>query len=246
MARFQANDKLILVKHVPGVKRRRMILTILAVLVTAVLAYLLGYAVAGASLDRAIDSLERLSSEHQVLKKQEQQLRQTVVNLESGRAIDAQAKQQIQETISGLKDTVARLEKDVSFYKNIMAPSDNAKGLQVQNAEIEETSEDRRYAYKIVLAQVADNKNYVSGVVAVNLIGNTDGVQDVIPLRDISEREDLGIKFRFRYFQNIEGELTLPENFVPLSIQVVAQSKGKRASRIEQSFDWSALTTGVN
>lgn len=242
MARFQANDKLILVKHVPGARRKRLVYTLTAVFISAAIAYLLGYAVAGAKLDNAISSLQRLSSEHQMLKKEEQQLRQTVANLESGRAIDEQAKQQIQDTISGLRSTVARLEKDVSFYKNIMAPSDNAKGLQVQNAEIEETSEDRRYAYKIVLAQVADNKNYVSGVVAINLIGSNGGTQEVIPLRDVSEREELGIKFRFRYFQNIEGELTLPADFIPASIQVVAQSKGKTASRIEQSFDWGTLT----
>lgn len=122
-----------------------------------------------------------------------------------------------------------------------MAPSDNARGLQVQSAELKAMSDKQRYAYKIVLAQVADNKSYVSGVVAVNLIGMRDDKQEVIPLRDVSELEDLGIKFRFRYFQNIAGELVLPDAFEPAQIQVVAQSKGKKSSRIEQSFEWQSL-----
>jgi len=33
----------------------------------------------------------------------------------------------------------------------------------------------------------------------------------------------------------------IPEGFIPEHIQVVAQSKGKKASRIEQSFAWKQL-----
>ena len=78
-------------------------------------------------------------------------------------------------------------------------------------------------------------------MVAVNLIGKKKGAQEVIALRDISDRKELGIKFKFRYFQNIEGELVLPEGFEPSALQVVAQSKGKKASRIEQSYEWSTV-----
>jgi len=46
------------------------------------------------------------------------------------------------------------------------------------------------------------------------------------------------IKFRFRYFQNIIGELQLPEGFVPREVMVVAQSSGLNAQRLEKTFDW--------
>jgi len=244
MAKYRADDKLIVVKHQPGVRRKQR----LAMAMVATVAFAVGYVVGNYEIkirhDRVVFRLDQLSSNYQEARANELSLRQQVANLESGRAIDDLAKQEIKDTIQGLKTSVSQLKKDVSFYKNIMAPSDNAKGLQLQSVEINPAPGSNRFAYKIVLTQVADNKAYVSGVVAVNIIGVQNEAQEVLPLRDISEVEDLGIKFRFRYFQDITGELVLPEGFEPERLQVVAQSKGKRASRLEQSFVWGNLITG--
>ncbi len=246
MANREAEGKLILVKHQPGIKRRQRLVFVTGVLVFAMLGYVLGNLQIQARHDRAIERLERLSEEHSALQTKEAKLRQEVANLESGRAIDDRAKQEIQQTIRDLKSSVSQLEKDVSFYQNIMAPSDNARGLQVQNVEIKPGKLPLHYEYKIVLAQVGDNKAYVSGIVAVNLIGYAGDKKLIMPLRDISEVQELGIKFRFRYFQDLTGELMLPEDFEPESLQVVAQSKGKKASRLEQSFNWKQLVATNN
>ena len=80
-------------------------------------------------------------------------------------------------------------------------------------------------------------------MVAVNVIGLRDEEKEVIALRDLSEDiADLGVKFRFRYFQDVEGSLKLPEQFEPLEIQVVAQAEGKKSSQAERTFNWDDLT----
>ncbi len=241
MARKEAQDRLIVVKHQPGFWRRMR----LQLITVAVIALAVGYAGGQYEIQqrhqKVLAQLNDLSSRFATLQKSENGLRQKVANLESGRAIDERAKQEIQGTIQGLRTQVAQLRKDVSFYKNIMAPNTNLRGLQLQKVEIDTTAQTRRFGYKIVLTQVADNKSYVSGVVAVNLIGYTEDKKEVLPLRDISDLEELGIKFRFKYFQDITGELVLPEGFQPESLQVVAQSSGKKASRLEQSLAWQSL-----
>jgi len=241
MANRKAQDKLIVVKHKPGIKRKRRLVFITGVVVIGAVSFLLGDYQSRYKHARVLEKLNQLAGDYAMLQDSETYLRQQVANLESGREIDELAKQGIQETIREFKAKVSQLETDVSFYQNIMAPSDNARGLQVQKVEIKAGSVDKRFAYKIVLAQVADNKAYVKGVVAVNLIGMRGDKKEIIPLRDISEQKDLGIKFKFKYFQDISGELVLPEGLVPGSIQVVAQTKGKKASRLEQSFEWETL-----
>ena len=177
-----------------------------------------------------------------MLQQREAQLRQQVFNLESGRTIDNVAKQEIQDTIRQYEDTIKQLKKDVSFYQSIMAPSENIKGLQVQNFELQKTADEKRFGYKAVLAQISDNKSYISGVALINVIGMKNGVKEVLALREVDDDQStLGIKFRFRYFQNITGELMLPEGFVPESIHVVAQADGKKASKLERSFIWNEL-----
>ncbi len=242
MATKNANDRLIVVKHKPGIKRKRRLVFITGVIVMSALSFLLGNYQIRQQHQKVLDQLDKLASEYAVLQQSETQLRQQVFNLESGRNIDNVAKQGIQETIKDYKATIDQLKKDVSFYQSIMAPSENIKGLQVQNLELQKTSDDKRFTYKIVLAQVADNKNYISGLVAVNVVGMQAGVKEILPLRDVSDdQSSLGIKFKFKYFQDITGELILPKDFSPESIQVVAQADGKKASKLERTYMWNDL-----
>lgn len=237
-----ANDRLIVVKHKPGIKRKRRLFFITGVMVMSALSFLLGNYQIRQQHEKVVQQLDRLSAEYALLQKSEASFRQQVLNLESGRNIDSVAQQEIQGTIREYKTTIEQLKKDVSFYQSIMAPSENIKGLQVQNVELQKSNDDKRFSYKIVLAQVADNKNYLSGLVAVNVVGMKEGKKLILPLRDVSEdQSSLGIKFKFKYFQDIEGELILPEGFAPESIQVVAQADGKKASKLERSYMWSDL-----
>jgi hypothetical protein len=50
------------------------------------------------------------------------------------------------------------------------------------------------------------------------------------------------VRFRFRYFQDVEGDLRLPEGFEPYEIQVVAQAEGGSTSQAERTFQWQELT----
>lgn len=238
----KAVDRLVLVKYRPGIKRRLWVTFLFGCVVSIGIGYWSGHAYLLLQNDQLRQQLERLAQDLSVSRQNEATLRQQVINLESGRTIDTMAQQEIQNTIQALETTVALLRKDVAFYKNIMAPSDDARGLQLQNIEIRAVQTANRYSYKFVLAQLLDQKAYLSGVLVVNLIGQRNETQEVIPLRDISQEKELGINFRFKYFQEISGELTLPEDFRPESVQIVAQSSGKTASRIEHSFSWSELT----
>jgi hypothetical protein len=242
MAKKNANDRLIVVKHKPGIKRKRRLFFITGVLVMGALSFLLGNYQIRQQHQKVLDQLDMLAAEYSILQKSESELRQQVFNLESGRNIDNVAVQGIQETIRDYKSTIDQLKKDVSFYQSIMAPSENIKGLQVQNLELQKTKDDKRFSYKIVLAQVADNKNYVSGLVAVNIVGMQEENKVILPLRDVSDDQStLGIKFKFKYFQDITGELILPTDFNPESIQVVAQADGKKASKLERTYMWNDL-----
>jgi len=242
MANRKAQDKLIVVKHKPGIKRKRRLVFVTGVVVIGAVSFLFGDYLSRYKHARVLEKLNQLAGDYAMLQDGETNLRQQVANLQSGREIDELAKQGIQETIREFKAKVSQLETDVSFYQNIMAPSDNARGLQVQKVDIQAGSVSKRFNYKIVLAQVADNKAYVNGVVAVNFIGMRGDKKEIIPLRNLSDQQvELGIKFKFKYFQDIEGDLVIPDGFIPESIQVVAQSKGKNASRLEQSFEWKQL-----
>jgi len=73
----------------------------------------------------------------------------------------------------------------------------------------------------------------------VNILGSQDRQEVSMPLRSLSAEEDqLDIKLQFRYFQNIQGEIVLPEGFEPLGVQIVAVDESNDGKTVQKSFAW--------
>ena len=228
-------EEYVIIRHRPGYRLRRTAILLIFSVVAAVAGYATGLAQGGFRFSDVEASNDVLEEEVETLRESYRQTRQQLINLERGRAIDEQALKQARNAIVDLETRIASLKSDLTFYKNIMAPSETSKGLQGAQSSV--------YDFKLVLTQVGNNKSYISGVVAVNVIGLRDEEKEVIALRDLSrDIEDLGVKFRFRYFQDVEGQLTVPTGFEPLEVQVVARAEGRKSSQAERTFDWEDLT----
>ncbi|WP_417568424.1 DUF6776 family protein [Marinobacter sp.] len=236
-------EEYVVIRHRPGYRLRRTAILLVFTLVAAVAGYAAGLAQGGFRFSSAEESNQVLENEVDTLRDDYRKARQQLINLERGRVIDEQALNQARKTIVDLETRIVSLQSDLTFYKNIMAPSEASKGLQVDSFTMTPNRSQGAFDFKLVLTQVGNNKSYISGVVAVNVIGMRDEEKEVIALRDLSEDiEDLGVKFRFRYFQDVEGTLALPDEFEPIEIQVVAQAEGRKSSQAERTFNWDDLT----
>ncbi|SEI81306.1 hypothetical protein SAMN05421831_11112 [Allopseudospirillum japonicum] len=189
----------------------------------------------------AVEERDQLRVEVQVKEKQLQDLRRKLAIVESGNDIDRKAYQELQQASAELNARIAQLENEVAFYKRVMDPDNVDKGLRVARWELAATTDAKVFDYKLVISQVADNNNYIEGLALVNLVGRQGTTPNVvIPLKDVSEEvQELGIKFRFRFFQNVTGQIRLPDDFVAERVQVILQSTGSKAMRVEKYFDWT-------
>jgi len=55
----------------------------------------------------------------------------------------------------------------------------------------------------------------------------------------LPDEADSGWAFSFRYFQDFDRQLVLPDGFTPERITVEVRSKTRSISSIEESFDWA-------
>ena len=233
----------VVVRHRPGYRLHQALILLLISVVAAVAGYAAGVARGSLHFSGLQASNEELEEALATLQSRYRDTRQQLANLERGRGIDQQALNEARRTIVELETRISSLQSDLTFYKNIMAPSEVSKGLQVDSLVLSPERSPGSWKFRLVLTQVGNNKNYISGVVAVNVIGMRDEEKEVIALRDLSpDIADLGIRFRFRFFQNVEGTLTLPDGFEPLEVQVVARAQGRKSSQAERTFDWDELT----
>lgn len=166
-------------------------------------------------------------------------LQQELINSDQAGAVDRQALEEVQSTIMNLRETISQLQEDVLYYKQIMSPENNEAGLMIGQLDLESTEEVNRIRYRLELRQVGNNDNIVSGYANVNILGNRDRQEISMPLRSLAVTVDqLDIKLEFRYFQNIQGELELPEGFEPLGVQILAVDEGDNEKTVQKSFAW--------
>ena len=55
---------------------------------------------------------------------------------------------------------------------------------------------------------------------------------------EIGEPETYPLKFRFRYFQDLSGVITLPPGFAPQTVEVVARRRGAKTADLSRTFAW--------
>jgi hypothetical protein len=165
------------------------------------------------------------------------EMRQEIADLTVGGEIDNQANEEVRQTIENQQNLLAAQNEEISFYKGVMLPNVANKGLRIERLDVS-SNVPGRVRYSLLLTQVVDKHDYVQGGVRMYLLGQNDGQEETIQVSESGGDKAEAIKFRFRYFQNISGELQLPEGFVPRDVMVVAQSSGLNAQRLEKTFDW--------
>jgi hypothetical protein len=166
-------------------------------------------------------------------------LRQRLLKIEQAGTVDQQALDSVQQTIAAQREKISQLEEDVLFYKQIMSPENAENGLVIGQLDLVATDVPGTIRYKMELKQQGNNENVISGHATVKILGMRNYQEIAIPLNELSAAQpEEDIRLQFRYFQNIEGELTLPDNFEPTKVQIVAVAEGDNSKTVQKSFGW--------
>ncbi len=156
--------------------------------------------------------------------------------------VERLASEQVRQTLSGLEAQVMSLNKQLAFYKNIVAPSTMKPGLRVQDLRLARAGSDGRYHYTLVLIQVRGDSRLAKGRVEFTVQGSQGG-------RELNlSSTQLGIKgpirFSFKYFQRLEGDLVLPEGFQPSQVEVGVRPQTRKLGPVHRRFAWGESLAG--
>ena len=160
-------------------------------------------------------------------------------NVRLGSEVDRKAVDDIRATLREQKQTIAALREEIGFYRGLMTPTEREKGLSIRGWELYPGSKPQEYHYKLVLQQLALKHNVLKGSVSVSVVGIQDGLQKTYSLGQLLVgQETAALKLRFKYFQNIEGELQLPSGFKPQRVDVVAKATSPKSVEVEKHYGW--------
>lgn len=187
----------------------------------------------------AADERDRFKRSYKQLVKDHSALKQQAIIYKQSGVVEKKASEQVRQENIKLQNRVAELEKEVSFFRGIMSPEGRKTGLVVSSATFVPAGKPGRYRFKVVLTQVANRHNTLRGRLSATLHGMQDDKPKTVSLAKLSDEVGInGASFKFRYFQNIEGYLVIPETFIPEKIEVVAKVNGRRGPKRVETFTW--------
>jgi len=166
------------------------------------------------------------------------ELREQKALLERAAQIEREAYNDLDATLKVLQGEILELKEELAFYRGIVSPREASLGLQLQRLELQHNGTGRSYRYKVVLTQVVKSNRLASGTLKLQVEGLRQGEPVTLKLRDITEKSVKDLKYRFKYFQNIQGDIELPENFQPLRLQVKILPRGREKDKIVKNIDW--------
>jgi len=224
---------------------RSFLLALLAVnLLAAVgyIAYATGRDTLAGEYAATRDERDRLRVDIRVLEQANEALRARAAVLERTEQIQRRAYGDVDEKLKVLQDEILALKEELAFYRGIAVTANKERALDVRSFEIKPDGGERAYRYRLVLTRVTKSDKVISGAVILSVFGEQGGRQKTYSVVDLSGSSASELTYRLKYFQRLEGRITLPEGFVPqrVDVQVNAAQKGQAA--IDKTFYWP--TTG--
>lgn len=169
-------------------------------------------------------------------------LREQIALLETHRDIDRAAYSDVEASLVTLQAKIQEQSDALAFYRGIVSPADGASGLRVQNLQLTRAGTERAYNVRLVLVQSLQHDRKVSGNVALTIEGMENGSETSYNYSQLLGAEaPSDWSFSFRYFQDFDREIILPDGFTPERVNIEVRSRTRSISSIEESFAWTVV-----
>jgi cell division protein FtsB len=217
----------------------RYALLLLGILCLAGLAYFQGGSVGGVGLVGLQPDARQQIKE---LEAERDELRRELAMVKQAADIDRESILSIREKIKQFQDERLKMEEELAFLRGIVSTGSKKKTLRVQNFRLEPGLEAGQYVYKFSVTQIINSGLIAKGKIDINVEGLQDGRTRIVDLSELSDDKASSIKMRFRYFQNIEGKLSIPDGFEPATINIEVKPSGKKLESVKESYNWSPFS----
>jgi len=140
-----------------------------------------------------------------------------------------------------LNDSLNESNNKLYFYEQVVAPELGTTGLNIYAFKVHKSGEQDLWSYELVLMQDHKKRRLLTGHVEIIFANADDSENSTKPIKLSSIDESFNGAFKFKYFQTLKGQFTLPKALNIEQVFVIAQAEGNRwnrSQRIEKVYDW--------
>lgn len=216
-----------------------------------------------ASLDSKQNILQsnlrgRLNEQERLLETQTDTIRVLEAELataQRAKKIQDEANHSLRRQLGALEVQLLNAKRKSVLYESILSPDEVKTGLRIQHFSIRPIVLDKQgeslpknihFNYHLVLAHVRNQISQPSkGTFKIQIIGVQDNKEKSLVHTDLGNTDQAVLKdFSLKYYQSLEGGITLPIGFEPKQVKVTLKPTSGKA--IHTEYAWEELNKTVN
>jgi hypothetical protein len=240
MRSSSANGPVIVRTYAPV--RRVAVIVVVALLAAFALYVIYELGRYDAGYDRLAVSQQKAELEVVIekLQKDNHDLNLKIAEIDTQRIGWAREQAEVSRAIGDLQAQVARQAQDLQFYRGVGTQSATADiGVKVQQLRIGATAEPSRFRVHLTLVRSVRADDVVAGSATLEIEGESQMGTANFGLAALTAGQQQELPFSFRYYQNLDQDITIPAGVKPERLSVEVRSRRKGVAPVSQSFLWS-------
>ncbi|HSC67986.1 MAG TPA: DUF6776 family protein [Cellvibrio sp.] len=232
------------VPHRP-VRNLLIVLSLVALAIAALIATYF-FALHQASSERlSVQEAQELRAQVEKLNQDLGEAKREVAKYQLNAEVDRQAGEEMRKRVMLLRDEKAALQRDLEVYRIMTSKSNNnPKGISFGIFSVTPIA-DNKQQFKLAVQKLAEDDEDFVGELRAVVVGQKDGGEVKISLHELvvskvgAEPMADVIPLSFKFFQNIDAEIVLPDGFAPVRIELEVKSSARRNPvTIDAEIEW--------
>lgn len=153
------------------------------------------------------------------LQNENSQLQKELISFKRNYEIQTQAQKSLKEHLTLLQQKNTELTRDMTLYQSLAKSPHSVQGVEIKSFQIFAGDEPNTYRYLIVLSKQTAPHKFVEGALRMVIQGKIGDKTIDLPVKYVDSTRADGLGFKFRHLQELAGELSFPDQFVPVGVQ---------------------------
>ena len=170
-------------------------------------------------------------------------LRDQITQLRLQSEVDRQTLNELREFMAAQAAELVELRQTLVFYSDVVAPEEGETAVILRQPSVQISAEPRQWQVDTVVHRGEGKDRQYRGELRLMVEGKQDGVPRTLELAAVDNDTQTGVfPLRFRYLQKIQAVISLPDAFVPETIESVVTLTQPVKDTVRRSDPWNSPT----
>jgi len=202
-----------IVHHQEDRRQWKLLLLLALLLVIAWQAYSWGVRQGGYDGKRSSEEIAALKTSLEQQQLEIRNLEAVAVRYRRQAEIEQQASRELQQQLIDFADEKAALQSEVEMLRSLV--SNDTGSLYLKDFTLGQGDQENRYTFGFTIVQVMEKVKTTRGKLVIKVAGKLKGKKKRLDYEALSDGESKALKLEFSNYEDVRGQLVLPQGFEP-------------------------------